>query len=60
MSTEANHKGKIFIVDIPELPGCMAHGATKFEAIAMTEDAAAFWIKIAKEDGADSILEVQQ
>ncbi|MGR3320010.1 MAG: type II toxin-antitoxin system HicB family antitoxin [Candidatus Anammoxibacter sp.] len=41
---------KIFIVDVPELPGCMAHGKSKKEAIENAETAVDFWIKTAKED----------
>ena len=38
-------------VDVPELPGCMAHGNTRAEAIANAEDAVSFWLQTAKEDG---------
>jgi predicted RNase H-like HicB family nuclease len=38
-------------VDVPELPGCMAHGATRQAAIKNAEDAINFWIKTAKDDG---------
>lgn len=41
------------MVDVPELPGCMAHGSTKMEAIANAEDAISFWVKAAKEDGVE-------
>jgi predicted RNase H-like HicB family nuclease len=40
-----------FIVDVPELPGCMAHGKTRAAAIRNAEDAIGFWIKTAKADG---------
>ena len=40
-----------FVVEVPELPGCMAHGATRQEAIKNAEDAIKFWIKTAMEDG---------
>ena len=40
-----------FVVDVPELPGCMAHGATRQTAIKHAEDAIKLWIKTAKEDG---------
>ena len=40
-----------FVVDVPELPGCMAHGATRQEAIKNAENAIKFWIKTAKDDG---------
>lgn len=42
---------KIFVVDVPELPGCMAHGKSKKEAIENAEKAIDLWIKTAKEDG---------
>ena len=41
---------KIFVVDVPELSGCMAHGNSKKEAIENAENAVDFWIKTAKED----------
>jgi predicted RNase H-like HicB family nuclease len=40
-----------FVVDVPELLGCMAHGGTRIQAIKNAEDAIAFWIKTAKDDG---------
>jgi predicted RNase H-like HicB family nuclease len=46
-STEDN----AFVVDVPELPGCMAHGNTRGEAIANAKEAVAFWLRTAKEDG---------
>lgn len=36
--------------------GCMAHGATRQEAIKNAENAIKFWLKTAKEDG----LEIPQ
>ena len=39
-----------YVVDVPELPGCMAHGASRQEAIKNGEDAIKLWIKTAKED----------
>jgi len=39
-----------FVVDVPELPSCMAHGNTRTEAIANAEEAVAFWLQTAKED----------
>jgi predicted RNase H-like HicB family nuclease len=40
-----------FVVDVPELPGCMAHGESRLEAIKNAEDAIAFWIETARQDG---------
>ncbi len=39
-----------YVVDVPELPGCMAHGSTRQSAIKNAEDAIKFWIKTAKAD----------
>jgi predicted RNase H-like HicB family nuclease len=40
-----------FVAEIPELPGCSAHGPTEAEAIANVKDAAALWIDVAKAAG---------
>ncbi len=40
-----------YVVEVPELPGCMAHGKTRQKAIRNAEDAIGFWIKTAKDDG---------
>jgi predicted RNase H-like HicB family nuclease len=40
-----------FIVEVPELPGCMADGATYQEALANAEIAIQEWIETAKELG---------
>jgi predicted RNase H-like HicB family nuclease len=45
-----------FVVEVPELPGCMAHGKTRPAAIRNAEDAIRLWIKTSKEDG----LEIPQ
>lgn len=42
----------IFVVEVPELPGCIAHGATRGEALTHAEDAIAAWVETAREDGA--------
>ena len=40
-----------FVVEVPELPGCMAHGSTRAEAIASAEEAINLWIKTTRQDG---------
>ena len=40
-----------FIARAPELPGCMAHGASREEALANIQDAMLLWIDTAKEHG---------
>ncbi len=46
-----SQEDEAFVVDVPELPGCMAHGATRVAALRHAEEAIAFWIQTAKEDG---------
>jgi predicted RNase H-like HicB family nuclease len=40
-----------FVVDVPELPGCMAHGATPAEAVAHAQDAISHWLEAARDMG---------
>lgn len=42
-----------FIVQVPELPGCMADGKTEDEAIRNTYEVIQIWIDTAREDGAE-------
>ena len=41
----------LFVVEVPELPGCMAHGRTKAEALKQAEKAIRLWVSTAKADG---------
>lgn len=41
----------VFVAEIPELPGCAAHGATQEEALANVKDAGQLWIEAAREKG---------
>lgn len=41
----------IFVVEVPELPGCMAHGRTRAEALRQAEKAVKLWLDTAREDG---------
>ena len=40
-----------FLVEVPELPGCMADGATYEEALANVQTIIAEWIETAREKG---------
>ncbi len=40
---------KVYIADVPELPGCMAHGDTYEEALKSITEAMDFWIEVAQE-----------
>ena len=42
---------EIFVAEVPELPGCIAHGTSKAEAIQNAEEAISLWLKTAKDDG---------
>ena len=45
-----------FVAEVPELPGCMAHGETQEDALRNVNQAMKLWIDTAKEFG-DSIPE---
>ena len=40
-----------FVADVPELPGCAAHGDTQESALSNAQDAIRLWIDTAKEFG---------
>ncbi|MGD9788574.1 MAG: type II toxin-antitoxin system HicB family antitoxin [Sulfuricellaceae bacterium] len=41
----------VFIAEVPELPGCLAHGDSQEAALANAKDAIALWVKTAAEHG---------
>lgn len=40
-----------FVVGVPDLPGCTAHGATRVEAVRQVEQAIELWLATARELG---------
>ncbi len=42
---------QVFVADVPELPGCMAHGNTQEEALVNAKQAILLWIETARESG---------
>ena len=40
-----------FLAEVPELPGCMAHGDSYEEALRNVGDAMALWLDAAREQG---------
>jgi len=46
-----SNEDEAFVAEVPELPGCMAHGSTHDEALANIREAMDLWIETAKEFG---------
>jgi predicted RNase H-like HicB family nuclease len=42
---------QVFVADVPELPGCMAHGDTEESALQNIKEAIQLWIDTAQEFG---------
>jgi len=42
---------EVFIAEVPELPGCMAHGGTPEDALKNAKEAIQLWMDTAKEFG---------
>jgi len=42
---------QIFVAEVPDLPGCMAHGTTRIEAAQQVSEAIELWLETAKEFG---------
>ena len=46
-----SNEDEAFIAEVPELPGCMAHGNTQGAALKNVNDAMQLWIDTAREFG---------
>jgi predicted RNase H-like HicB family nuclease len=46
-----SNEDQLFIAEVPELPGCLAHGRTQQEALTQATEAVQLWIDTAKEFG---------
>ena len=46
-----NSDDNVFVAEVPELPGCAAHGKTQDDALAKSSEAIRLWIDTAKEFG---------
>ena len=46
-----SNEDRAFIAEVPELPGCMAHGDTQEAALQNVNEAMDFWIDTARELG---------
>lgn len=46
-----SNEDQTFIAEVPELPGCIAHGASQEEALMNAKEAIQLWLDTAKEFG---------
>lgn len=46
-----SNEDQAYVAEVPELPGCMAHGDTHESALANANEAILLWIETAKEFG---------
>ena len=46
-----SNEDEVFVAEVPELPGCMAHGNTAEAALAQAHEAVQLWIDTARELG---------
>ena len=46
-----DNQDKCYVADVPELPGCKAHGTSYDKALLKAKEAIALWIDTAKEFG---------
>lgn len=46
-----SNEDQVFVAEVPELPGCMAHGETQEAALVNVQQAIQLWIDTAREFG---------
>ena len=46
-----SHEDAAFVAEVPELPGCAAHGPTQEAALSSAQEAIRLWIDTEKEFG---------
>jgi predicted RNase H-like HicB family nuclease len=46
-----SEEDRVFIAEVPELPGCTAHGDTREEALEQAKEAMSLWIEAAQDHG---------
>ncbi len=44
-----SNEDRVFVAEVPELPGCMAHGDTEESALKNVKEAIRLWIDTARE-----------
>jgi predicted RNase H-like HicB family nuclease len=51
MSVYWSAEDSVFVAEVSDLPGCMAHGPTPADAVRNAQDAIELWIDTARADG---------
>lgn len=51
-----SNEDNVFVAEVPELPGCVAHGLSQDAALAKANEAIQLWLDTAREFG-DSVPE---
>ena len=46
-----SEEDQAFLAEVPDLPGCMAHGSTHEEALGEAQVAIAGWLEVLRESG---------
>ena len=46
-----SNEDEVFVAEVPELPGCMAHGHSQELALKNVNDAVELWLETAREFG---------
>ncbi len=46
-----SNEDKAYVAEVPELPGCLAHGESYDDALSNAKDALELWIQTAEEFG---------
>lgn len=46
-----SNEDQVFVAEVPELPGCSAHGDTPQTAVASAQEAISLWVATAREFG---------
>lgn len=46
-----SNEDNAFVAEVPELPGCMAHGNTQQDALKSINEAMELWIDVARDHG---------
>ena len=46
-----SEEDQVYVAEVPELPGCAAHGKSPQQALAESQEAITLWLETAKEFG---------